>query len=162
MNEERGALFSGCNNYRYRLWRIWDKRLQIAMCVGLNPSTANWQDDDPTIRKLRDILKHYGYGGFYMTNLYALVSSKPAKLFSVSDPQKANDQHLKEVMKFTGDMFACWGTFDSIEYRAKKVLQMAEHKKKLCFGKSKFGIPIHPAFYVRRGTPADQVPILPL
>lgn len=160
MTEDRGALFSRCNLYRYRLWRIWEPKAHIAMCVGLNPSTANWQEDDPTIRKLRDIFQYHGYGGFYMTNLYALVSSKPDKLFSIDDPQKGNDEHLAEVMKFTGDLFACWGSFKSIDYRAKKVLEMANRKKVMCFGKSKLGIPIHPAFYVRRGTPVEKIPII--
>lgn len=97
-----------------------------------------------------------------MTNLYALVSSFPEKLFEVSDALKDNDDHLREVMKFTGDLYACWGSFKMIDYRAKKVLEMAKGKKVMCFGKSKLGIPIHPAFYVRRGTPADQVPIMML
>lgn len=85
MNEEKGALFSKCELYRYQLWRIWEPKEKIAMCIGLNPSTANWEKDDPTIKKLREVLKHNGYGGFYMTNLYALVSSKPDKLFATPD-----------------------------------------------------------------------------
>lgn len=41
-----GAEFSKCGKYRYKLWRIWDNTKPLAMCIGLNPSTANAYDND--------------------------------------------------------------------------------------------------------------------
>lgn len=34
--ENNGAEFSECGKYRYKLWRIWDDKLPLAMCIGLN------------------------------------------------------------------------------------------------------------------------------
>lgn len=159
MKEKAGAIFSECMRYRYQLFRVWDRARPLAMCVGLNPSTANGATDDPTIKKLRRILAHQGYGGFYMTNLYALISSVPDKLYSVPDPLGENDTHLKAVADLTTDVFLCWGSFKGLEVRIKSILKIVAGKPLKCFGKSSKGIPIHPAYYVRRGTPESQVPI---
>lgn len=156
---QSGAIFSECMRYRYQLIRIWDSSKPLAMCVGLNPSTANGTTDDPTIKKLRSILSHNGYGGFYMTNLYALISSVPEKLYQVPDPIGENDAHVREVAGKIQDVFLCWGSFKSLEVRIKSILKLVDGKPLKCFGKSTKGVPIHPAFYVRRGTPESQVPI---
>jgi len=34
--------------------------------IGLNPSTANEEVDDPTIRRCVNYAKDWGYGGFMM------------------------------------------------------------------------------------------------
>ena len=65
---KKGAEFSKCGKYRYVLWRIWDESKPIAMCIGLNPSTANHETNDPTIRQLIDRLEYLGYGGFKIKN----------------------------------------------------------------------------------------------
>ena len=46
------AHFSDCGKYRYYLMRQWSD-LPMAMVVGLNPSTADAEDDDPTISALK-------------------------------------------------------------------------------------------------------------
>lgn len=74
---DKGARFSPCNRYRYSLWRIWDKSLPLVMFVGLNPSTANQSEDDPTIRSVKRISRFNGYGGFYMMNCFPFVTSDP-------------------------------------------------------------------------------------
>ena len=45
-----GADFSPCRKYRYKLWRIWDETLPLAMFIGLNPSTADEVKDDNTVK----------------------------------------------------------------------------------------------------------------
>jgi hypothetical protein len=86
-----GADFSSCGNYRYSLWRIWDEKLPLAMCIGLNPSTANDNKNDQTISYLIKMLRILGYGGFYMTNLFAWISPNPSDLLTCPDPVGEND-----------------------------------------------------------------------
>lgn len=45
------AYFSKDRVYRYDLWRQWDASRGYAMFVGLNPSTADEDNDDPTVRR---------------------------------------------------------------------------------------------------------------
>ena len=45
------AHFSKNRIYRYALWRTWDESKPKVLFVGLNPSTADEIQDDPTIRR---------------------------------------------------------------------------------------------------------------
>lgn len=137
-----GAEFSKCGKYRYKLWRIWDESLPKAMCIGLNPSTANATRPDPTIINLVKMLKKIGYGGFYMMNLFAIISSKPEILLNHPDPMGENESKLKEVAALCDDVIFCWGNFKQAEQRIKEVLPNYPNAK--CFGVTKSGNPFHP------------------
>ncbi len=47
---KKGALLSRNRLYRYALWREWDSNKGTCVFIGLNPSTANETEDDPTLR----------------------------------------------------------------------------------------------------------------
>lgn len=49
-------------NYRYLLGRKWDENLQQVTFLMLNPSTADHEQDDPTLRKCINFAKFWGYG----------------------------------------------------------------------------------------------------
>lgn len=65
------ALISDCGRYRYWLTRQWDARLGPLTFIGLNPSTADATQDDPTIRKCIGFATRLGFGAIWMLNLYA-------------------------------------------------------------------------------------------
>lgn len=138
------AKFSPCGKYRYYLMRVWDESLPNAMCIGLNPSTANAENNDPTIRRLITLLQNSGYGGFYMTNLFALVSPFPDALRMCPDPVKENDLWLKAAREWCSEVIFCWGNFKQAEYRARRIV--AEYPGALCFGKNTNGSPKHPLY----------------
>jgi len=158
---KREAIFSACGEYRYWLKRSWDDSKPIAICVGLNPSTANHETDDRTISKLIEIMKFQNYGGFIMTNLYAVISSTTDILYSTPDPLKDNDKVLREVFQHHVDIFYCWGAFPKLETRIRAIRNIAAYYRmnEKCFGKTKHGAPIHPAYYVRRGTKPENIMI---
>lgn len=141
-NNDNGAEFSNCGKYRYKLWRIWNPDLPKAMCIGLNPSTANATKPDPTITNLTAMLVRLGYGGFYMMNLFAWISSKPEDLLTCPDPLGENENKLKEVEAMCDDVIVCWGNFKQAENRIREVLPNYPHAK--CFGRNKNGTPCHP------------------
>lgn len=140
----REAKFSDCGKYRYWLLRQWDPTLKTAMCIGLNPSTANAEVSDPTIKNLIQIMANNGYGGFFMVNLFALVSPHPNDLRSCPDPLKDNDEWLEDVSKQCQDVIFCWGNFKQAEYRAK--IMIKKYPDALCFGKNTNGSPKHPLY----------------
>jgi hypothetical protein len=150
----RSAEFSEDGIYRYILSRDWDNTQPVAMCIGLNPSNADAEKDDPTIRILIKNLSHLGFGGLRMLNLYALVSSKPKKLFEVPDAIGLNDAWLKTTAFNCQVVIFCWGSFKGTEWRVKKVSEMFPFAK--CFGFNKDGTPMHPMALMYSGTkPAD-------
>ena len=56
--ERAGAVFTG--NYRYLLWREWDGESKIVSFIMLNPSRADAEVNDPTIRRCINFAKAWG------------------------------------------------------------------------------------------------------
>lgn len=148
----KGADFSECGKYRYRLWRIWDKSLPKAMVIGLNPSTANGDTDDQTIGNLRRILSKLGYGGFYMMNCWAYIATKP-EFLKINPMSEAwnNDLITITAVECQTIIFA-WGNFKIIQEmgRDKELIEMFPNAK--CFGFNKNGTPMHPLALMYNGT----------
>ena len=77
------TIFSLDRVYRYALWRCWgdpDRDGYLAF-IGLNPSTADEQNDDPTIRRCIGFAKSFGCGNLLMLNLYAFRTVSPKVLW---------------------------------------------------------------------------------
>ena len=78
------AKFSKDRIYRYALWRIWDDTLPKLLFIGLNPSTADETNDDPTMRRCirfsKDLaspfLQFVFNFSFSINNTYKSVSRK--------------------------------------------------------------------------------------
>lgn len=80
---DRGAVFSTCRKYRYRLWRDWDQADdRTALFVMLNPSTADEDTDDQTIRKCVGFAKHYSCSRIEVVNVFPLIATDPGELKS--------------------------------------------------------------------------------
>ena len=50
------------------------------LVVGLNPSTADAENSDPTMRNIDRIAGNNGYDGWLLVNLYPRRKSNPADL----------------------------------------------------------------------------------
>ena len=104
------TIFSPCRTYRYALWREWIGGDGYVMFIGLNPSTADETQDDPTIRRCIAFAKAWGYGGLSMTNLFAFRATDPKKMKAVADPiGPENDAHLLRLARDAGVIVAAWG-----------------------------------------------------
>lgn len=78
------AVISECGKYRYHLRRVWDEQLPRICWIMLNPSTADYTQDDPTIRRCIGFAKAWGCGGLDVVNLFALRATNPDELKTVS------------------------------------------------------------------------------
>jgi hypothetical protein len=153
-----GARLSEDRRYRYSLWRRWEPGCppeRMAMFVGLNPSTADETEDDPTIRRCIGFAKSWGCGGLVMTNLFAFRATDPKDMRTAIDPEGAENQNvLYRLSNVCSPVVCCWGTHG--EYReqgrwAKGYLQ--EWGRKLHhLGLTKDGHPKHP-LYLKADTP---------
>ncbi|SSU67358.1 Uncharacterized protein conserved in bacteria [Acinetobacter baumannii] len=143
---EKGAIISDCNKYRYSLWRIRDKEKPIFTFVGLNPSTADHQQDDRTIRRCINFAKSWGGGGIYMANLFAYRATDPQEMMSQEDPiGPDNDAHLKQLAAESHKLIACWGNDGVFKARSTFVKQLLTDK--LYYLKlNKSGEPGHPLY----------------
>ena len=152
--KNNGAEFSPCRKHRYSLWRIWDEKKPLIMFIGLNPSTANEIEPDPTIRRVIGFANSWGYGGVYMMNLFTIVSSNPAIL--LNGEKWGNFQFdLQFIRQFADrceEIVFAWGNFKEAKDRGFEMAKI--YPDALCLKKNKNGSPIHP-LYVK----ADIVPV---
>lgn len=138
-----GAHFSHDRKYRYALWRRWNSEGPMIMFIGLNPSTANETQNDPTIRKVCKFAKDWGFGGVMMMNLFALVTPHPEELKLSTDPVGENDRWLAEIGSQCQIKCFAWGNFD-VWGRDKKVIEMFPGALALVVNKN--GTPRHPLY----------------
>jgi hypothetical protein len=107
---DTGARFSRCKRYRYVLWRRWDAERPPVMMIGLNPSTADASNDDPTIRRCIGFARDWGAGGLVMTNLFAFRATYPADLKRAADPVgPRNDWWIRRMSRLCPMIVAVWG-----------------------------------------------------
>lgn len=140
----KGADFSNCGMYRYKLWRIWNDELPKVMCIGLNPSTANGDTNDATINILIRVFSKLGYGGFYMMNCWPYITSDPKLLKHNPMSDEWNNNLMTVVASECVDVVFAWGAFKIIKEsgRDDELKEMFPNAK--CFGVNKDGSPFHP------------------
>jgi len=142
---KKQATFSSCRKYRYSLFRIWDEDKPLVLFIGLNPSTADEQEDDPTIRRCIDFAKQWDYGGLIMGNLFAYRATKPSDLKQAIEPiGKENDKTITELSKRTDMTVVAWGNDGSLHNRDKEVLKLLTNP--MCLKINKSGQPAHPLY----------------
>lgn len=138
------ARFSPCRTYRYDLWRRWGDG-PYAMFIGLNPSTADETQDDPTIRRCINFAKAWGFSALCMTNLFAFRATDPKDMKEYQQPVgPENNDVLQECAAGAGVIVAAWGVHGVHEDRDKEVLALLPGLQ--CLGLSKEGHPRHPLY----------------
>lgn len=153
---ERTASISPCKRYRYALGRHWDRSLGYATFIGLNPSTANAEQDDPTIRRCICFARDWGYGGIEMCNLFDWRATDPKTLprqnlsLAVS---YMNDVCLRVRVHSAKEVIACWGSVPWAQSRIEEVFRnvFSNDKRWNCLRFTKNGFPGHP-LYVPKST----------
>jgi hypothetical protein len=125
--------------------------------VGLNPSTADANTDDPTIRRMVGFARQHCAGWLLVVNLFAFVATKPRTLrdelkmgIDVVGPE--NDAYLRDALWHPDALaVAAWGAIHhTLRWRVDEVARLAPPL--LCLGTTKAGHPRHP-LYLRSGTP---------
>lgn len=143
----KDAILSEDRKYRYILSRIWDETKPTVLFIGLNPSTADENEDDPTIRRCINFAKNWGFGGLLMANLFAFRSTKPQALFSAQDPiGSENNYYIKEYAEKSELIIACWGNHGRFNNRSQQVYELIDSLN--CLDTNKSGEPKHP-LYIR-------------
>ena len=139
--------------YRYSLHRDWradDERPYWVTFIMLNPSTADADLDDPTIRRCIGFAKRMGGTGLAVVNLYAYRATKPADMLAATDPVgPKNDWALAMFLSMALDhgfpVIAAWGANARAD-RVAEVRAMHGAQRLQCLGITKDGAPRHPLY----------------
>ena len=170
MEVSKSAHISACGGYRYWLRRDWADakwpaiQPSLLVFVMLNPSTADAELDDPTIRRCVGFAKREECAGVAVINLYAGRATEPDNLFRMSDPvgpENVNWWHTWLRPK-TNKIVCAWGADSRVRPQARKFLSLAaEYGSELwCLGLSKDGSPRHP-LYLRADAPLQRFGLMP-
>lgn len=155
---EAGADIRGRRHeYRYSLWRIWDRDLAPVMFIGLNPSTADATLDDPTLVRCMGFARDWGYGGVYTTNLFAFRATDPRDMKRAAAPiGPDNDRVISELAGKVEKVVAAWGNDGAWMDRAQAVRGLVPELHYLKMNRS--GQPAHPLYLPKGLTPRTWRP----
>jgi len=144
----KSAVLSACEKYRYRLGRTWDAAGRLVAFIMLNPSTADADLDDPTIRRCIGFARAWGYGGLVVGNLFALRATDPKALKTTPAPiGPDNDTHLRAIASECAEVVCAWGRHGTLYGRDRSVLRLLTDS----------GAPLH-----RLSKPGAEYPMHPL
>ncbi len=154
----KAARNSECGVFQYSLERYWGPKPGLVF-VMLNPSIADAEVDDPTVRRCMGFAHREGCDGVLLLNLYAYRAADPRALRTCGDAVgPENDTHLRmtltEQARRGTPVVAGWGATAKPD-RAAQVLGLVPGVAWRCLGITKAGAPRHP-LYVN----GDQ-PLLP-
>lgn len=175
-------MFSPCRNYRWSLLRQWQPHLPPLLFIGLNPSRADAQRNDPTLRRIVGFARQWGFGSVTVLNLFARISPSPTLLKRAADPVGAdNDRWLLGALNAPAGQIAQgrpaaiwlgWGNQGAWHGRDQRVLGLlrdalaAAHPpgscpaiQLLCLGLTTQGQPRHP-LYAAASAPVQRLALV--
>jgi len=147
------ALLSLDSRYRYKLSRTLRPGGRTALWIGVNPSTADAELDDASIRRLYGFAEQMDVGRWLVGNLFAYRATNVKEL-AVSDVDPIGpdcDLHLGEMMAEADIVIAGWGRADKVppklRNRWRYIVDLASvfsRSPLLCWGLCSDGHPVHP------------------
>ena len=147
---------SSCGTWRYSLTRDVDQAegnnseaSGVVTFIGLNPSTADETNNDPTTRRCIEFARSWGFSRMHLVYVYALRATNPSVALKADDPIGPENLGVVEEILASSDLVICaWGAL-GVGLTADRILKLvpAPH----CLGRTKLGAPRHP-LYVHAST----------
>lgn len=151
----RGATFSEDRKRRFELVRDWRDEIgapdKTMLVVGLNPSKAGENDDDPTVRKTVGFGRRWGFGRVVLVNLNPIVSTDPWALPPWSGIDMENLAIIQRWLKESALVVAAWGSQPRAICRTIALAELVYSLRAIapvtlyCIGTTKNGDPLHPS-----------------
>lgn len=143
------AVFSADGKYRYWLTRYWELGPTLSV-IMLNPSTANADVLDPTVRRVVGFAEQWGYGSLIVVNLFALRSTNPKRLKQVDDPSGPHNIHYikRACDRADGPVLCAWGSHGKLHDRGWWMQRNLQDwgVEADCLGFTKGAEPVHPLY----------------
>ncbi len=143
-------------NYRYCLTGNEAAKKPLIV-LGLNPSTANEEKPDQTMKKVVSFMESNGFDGFMMLNLYSRRTPYPKKLKSIGIDPKEHEKNLESIKRhissidqptillaFGANIVKINGLVDCFKDIVKEC--KAYNPKWFCLDTTKDGHPKHPLY----------------
>jgi hypothetical protein len=148
------ASFDSSGRYRYTLHRRWRPGPRRVCFCMLNPSTADADHNDPTVRRCIGYAMDWGFDALEVVNIFALRSTDPAVLST--DPDPVGPRNTGAIVRAAGRaefVVAAWGVHGHIGDRGRRVLARLRPRDVRCLGTTRQGFPKHPLYLARSAQP---------
>ena len=147
---EAPAIFSPDCRYRYVLRRQWLSGDGVCLFVCLNPSIADEQTNDPTVRRCIGFSQAWGYRELSVVNIFALRSTNPDALRQFPDPiGPQNDIYIRSEAERADRIVVAWGNHGAYQGRSSEVQVLLRGLRRKCFGLTRAGEPRHPLYLAK-------------
>lgn len=142
------AIFSPDKLYRYRLTRTWGRTGTFLTWILCNPSTADAEKNDATMRRCIGFSMNAGYGGMVVLNMWAYRSTIKNALIAAADPVgPENDKYILEATKDAQMVVCAWGVPHwRLRDRHYQVLQLIADRNVALLKITASGFPEHPLY----------------
>lgn len=172
----RGATFARSATLRLTLTRHWGDG-SLACFIGHNPSTADHEQDDPTVRRWMHFARAWGHAGFIAVNLYPIRGTDPGEARRWADFERNGpDWHTRDDIHHNMDVVAreakraaivvaCWGAIARDGIYVDTLIERVQSGEAPwpdihVFGLTAGGAPIHPMARGKYRVPDDARPVL--
>jgi hypothetical protein len=119
--------------------------------IGMNPSTAEADVDDPTIRREIAFTKREGFEGYAKCNVMDYRATDPKRLLDedVAPTSRDNLHFIANYAQAASKIVVCWGKLPKkLKRYARRVTHMLreEGHTLMCLGCNSDGSPKHPLY----------------
>lgn len=155
--------------FRTHLVRWWGDLIEraadkYALWIGMNPSVAGWDFNDPTVaREVKYTRERLGLSRYVKMNVMDYRSTDPKALLSMRRDERCSSVNHSEILEYASKaeiVIAAWGSLPRVlRQHADAVEEMlrATGIKLHCVGFTQDGSPRHP-LYVRGDAPLLPYP----
>lgn len=141
------AFIDETGQYRYFLTREWDADKPRVCFIMLNPSVADAERDDPTIRRCIGFARAWGAGSLEVVNLFAYRATDPEQLLTAADPiGPENDAYIAKAVKRASQVIVAWGAHAAAYKERRAICVLDSLVSPLCLDITKEGYPRHPLY----------------
>lgn len=147
---QKDAIIDTTEKYRYLLTRkrgSWNRRVNFIM---LNPSTADANLDDPTIKSCLRIAQNHWFDGLKVTNLFAYRETSPKKLIDNSGNVDIiwwkNNEYLEKTASESEKVILARWNHGMLLGRNIQVLSILKDRPLYCLSVTSQRQPKHPLY----------------
>lgn len=151
------AIFSASGRFRYWLTREIAGRGPTVAFVMLNPSTADAEQLDPTVRRCVGYARAWSAARLIVVNIFALRSTDPRALYNTLDPVgPENESYVRRAAREADTIVCAWGAHGGhLDHGATAYRWLREaDARPQALAVTKQGHPAHPLYLRADLTPA--------
>lgn len=155
LKEGRGAaVISDCGRYRYGLRRDIGDGDRSILFIMANPSTADANEDDPTIRRCIGFARSLGFDRLYVGNLNPFRATDPRDVtMPPAEILDTNERWILKMRNVSCEVVCAWGANPDPDLLDRAWTWIGHKPKALAL--TKHGQPRHPLYLRKDLEPVD-------